>query len=192
MRVIMILWLGGNRMKKLMILGIISASVLFILSCKGAPVPTSSNITQGVEVGNLAPNFQLNDMTGKPVSLSDFRGKVVYLNFWATWWPICQAERSSLQSLYEERQNKDVVLLTIDIIGTRPTETPENLADFMQKNGYTFPVLLDMDRAVTRNYSIKATPTNILIDKNGIIRQVVIGEFPKAALDDALNRLLAN
>ena len=188
----MILWLGVNRVKKLMILGILSASVLFILSCKGAPAPTSSNITQGVEVGNLAPNFQLNDMTGKPVSLSDFRGKVVYLNFWATWWPICQAERSSLQSLYEERQNKDVVLLTIDIIGTRPTETPENLADFMQKNGYTFPVLLDMDRAVTRNYSIKATPTNILIDKNGIIRQVVIGEFPKAALDDALNRLLAN
>ena len=102
------------------------------------------------------------------------------------------AERSSLQSLYEERQNKDVVLLTIDIIGTRPTETPENLADFMQKNGYTFPVLLDMDRAVTRNYSVKATPTNILIDKNGIIQQVVVGEFPKAELDGALNRLLAN
>ena len=72
-------------MKKLAILGILSITILFILSCKGAPAPTSSNITQGVEPGRLAPNFQLNDMTGKLVSLSDFRGKVVYLNFWATW-----------------------------------------------------------------------------------------------------------
>ena len=83
-------------------------------------------------------------------------------------------------------------MLTIDIIGSRPTETPENVADFMQKNGYTFPVLLDLDRAVTKKYSIKATPTNILIDKNGIIQEVRTGAFPsKAALDDSLNKLLS-
>lgn len=60
----------------------------------------------------------------------------------------------------------------------------------MQKNGYTFPVLLDMDRAVTKKYSVKATPTNILIDKNGIIQQIKVGALSKAELDDALNKLL--
>lgn len=83
---------GVIRMKKLTILVMLSISVLFTLSCKGAPappisspVPNASNVTQGLRAGSLAPDFQLNDMTGKLVSLSDFRGKVVYLNFWAVW-----------------------------------------------------------------------------------------------------------
>ena len=82
----------GGSMKKLAVLGILSLSALFLFSCKGAPappisspVPTASNVTQGLRAGSLAPDFQLNDMAGKLVSLSDFRGKVVYLNFWATW-----------------------------------------------------------------------------------------------------------
>ena len=90
-------------MKKLTILGILSLSALFLFSCKGvtdnttqpnmtatsppvsSQVPTASNAPQGIQVGAPAPDFQLNDLSGKQVSLSEFRGKVVYLNFWATW-----------------------------------------------------------------------------------------------------------
>lgn len=85
-----------------------------------------------------------------------------------------------------------MVVLTIDIIGSRATETPANLTDFMQKNSYTFPALLDLDMAVTRSYGIRSTPTNFLIDKNGVIRERLTGGFPsEAAFEESLNKLLA-
>ena len=62
-------------------------------------------------------------------------------------------------------------MLTIDIVGSQQTETPANLADFMKKNNYTFPALADLGMTVTRSYGIKSTPTNFLIDKDGIIRE---------------------
>ena len=80
-------------------------------------------------------------------------------------------------------------MLTVDIIGSRVTETPENLADFMKKNNYTFPVLLDMKREVTRSYGVASTPTNFLIDKKGGIRERQSGAFSEAALDESLRRL---
>ena len=82
-------------------------------------------------------------------------------------------------------------MLTVDIIGSRPTETPANLADFMQKNSYTFPVLLDMNLAATRSYGVASTPTNFLIDKDGVIRERQTGAFSEAALDESLSRLSA-
>ena len=82
-----------------------------------------------------------------------------------------------------------MVLITVDIIGSRPTETPANLADFMQKNKYTFPVLLDLKEAVTKAYGIASTPTNFLIDKDGVIRQRLTGAFPD--FDASLKQLSA-
>lgn len=86
---------GVIQMKKLAILGILSLSALFLFSCKGvtdnttqpvsSQVPTASNASQGIKVGTPAPDFTLNDLTGKQISLSEYQGKVVYLNFWATW-----------------------------------------------------------------------------------------------------------
>jgi peroxiredoxin len=142
-------------------------------------------------IGKPAPDFHLTDMDGKSVSLSDFRGKAVILNFWATWCPFCQAERPTIQQIYQEWQSKGLVVLTIDIINSRTTETPANLADFMQKNGYSFPVLLDENRTATKSYFVIQTPTNVLIDKDGIIREISAGSYPsKAAMEDSLNKIL--
>ncbi|MBI4181299.1 MAG: thiol peroxidase, partial [Chloroflexi bacterium] len=153
--------------------------------------PTATTV-EGNQVGNLAPNFQLNNLAGQPVSLSNLRGKPVLINFWATWCPHCQAERPLIQQISDEWQSKGVVLLTIDIIGSRPTETPANLADFMGGNKYTFPVLLDVNMQVTKSYGIKFTPTNFMIDKDGIIREIRTGPYPsKAVLEESLNQLLA-
>ena len=155
----------------------------------GTPATTT---VQGNQVGNLAPDFQLNNLEGKSVSLSDFRGKTVLLDFWVTWCPHCQAERPLIQQIYDKRQDKDIAVLTIDIIGTRPSETPANLTDFMQKNKYTFPVLLDVNREVTKSYDIKFTPTHFLIDKDGIIREIRTGPYPnEAAFEDSLSQLLS-
>lgn len=154
-------------------------------------LPATSNITQGEQVGNLAPDFQLNNLEGKPVSLSDFRSKPILLNFWTTYCPFCQAERPLMQQIYDEWQSKGLVVLTIDIFGFRATETAENLASFMQSNNYSFPVLLDVNHEVTISYNIRATPTTFLIDKNGIIREVSVGSFSKASLEESLNKLLS-
>ena len=79
----------------------------------------------------------------------------------------------------------------MDIIASKATETPANLAEFMQKNQYTFPVLLDESLRVTRLYGVKSTPTNFLIDKNGVIREMQTGAFAsEAAFEESLNQLL--
>ena len=93
--------------------------------------------------------------------------------------------------MYNEEQSRGLIILTVDIIGSRATETPGNLADFMQTGNYTFPALLDMNMAVTKSYGIKSTPTNFLIDKNGVIRERVTGAFSEASLDESLDRLSA-
>ena len=80
-------------------------------------------------------------------------------------------------------------MLTVDIIGSKPTETPANLADFMQKNKYTFPVVLDINLSATRTYGVKSTPTNFLIDKDGVIRERETGAFSEASLDESLSKL---
>lgn len=151
---------------------------------------TASNITEGLPVGTSAPNFQLQSLDGKTVSLNDLRGQPVMVNFWATWCPFCRAERPTIQQVYDEWKTKGVVVLTIDIIDSRPTETAENAANFMSTNNYSFPVLLDNKMLVTRVYNIKQTPTSFLIDKDGVIREVTVGVYTKATLDASLNQLL--
>src|SRR3989338_635836 len=147
-----------------------------VITTRETSVPTSTAV-QGNQVGNLALDFKLNNLEGKPISLSDFRGKAVLLDFWVTWCPHCQAERPLIQQIYDKSQNKDYVVLTVDILSSRPTETPTNLADFMKTNNYTFPPLLDQGMAVTRSYGVKVTPTHFLIDKNGIIREIRSGPY---------------
>ena len=195
----------------IVMMAVLALSVLSSCGGKAAPAintpppatpnitkPTTSNLTQAATpnpqnemIGKPAPDFQLTDMNGKSVSLSDFRGKAVLLNFWATWCPFCQAERPTLQQIHQEWQSKGLVVLTVDIMNSRTTETPANLVEFMQKNNYSFPVLLDETQIVTKSYIIKQTPTNFLIDKDGIIREITVGAYAsKAAMEDSLNKIL--
>ena len=156
-------------------------------SNKTVPALPASTIPEGVSVNNAAIDFQLQTLAGKTISLKDLRGKPVLLNFWATWCPPCIGEMPSIQLVNYERQGKDVTILTVDIIGSRPTETPATLADFMQKNQYTFPVVLDVNQKVTKSYLVVSIPTTFLIDKDGIIRYKRLGPFEdKAAIDAAL------
>ena len=199
--------------KRFIIIVMMAVLALFVLSSCGGkaapaintPPPVTSNLTKPATpnpaqpqnipqvemIGKMAPDFQLNDMDGKSVSLSDLRGKAVLLNFWATWCPFCQAERPTIQQIHQEWQSKGLVVLTVDILHSRTTETPANLAEFMRKNNYSFPVLLDETQIVTKSYFIKQTPTNFLIDKDGIIREITVGAYSsKAAMEDSLNKIL--
>ncbi len=154
--------------------------------------PSSPVAATGLEVGDLAPDFTLNNLDGQSVSLSDFKGKPVLLNFWATWCPHCREERPLIQEIHEDWLERGLVVLTVDLIGTGSNETPANLSQFMQVNNYSFPVLLDVDGEALRTFNITATPTNFLIDADGIIQGKVVSPFSsKAQLEGSLNNLIS-
>ena len=139
-----------------------------------------------VNVGNAAPDFQVSDLDGKPVSLSDFQGKPILINFWASWCRPCRTEMPYIQQVYEEWSDKGLVVLAINI-GETPSETKE----FMQDYELSFPVLLDIKRLVAQEYNVWSIPTTFFIDKNGIIQAKIIGAFPsKAAIETKLGEII--
>jgi peroxiredoxin/outer membrane lipoprotein-sorting protein len=133
---------------------------------------------QGVE-GTSAGNFTLSDIEGNGVRLSDFRGKVVLLSFWATWCAPCKRELPVLQKIFEER--KDLEILTVD------DESPANIRHFLQENHYDFPALIDQDRTLFKRFAVHFIPTVLVIDQEGVIVHEIVGwEGPQkllAALD---------
>ena len=150
---------------------------------KPAPVPT-----QGFQAGNLAPDFQLADMDGQSVSLSDFRGKTILLNFWASWCGPCRAEMPFIQEVFEDKRWSDngLVILAINL-----GEDPATVKRFMQNNEISFPVLLDIKQNVALEYNIRNIPASFFIDKDGIIRDKVVGAFPsKAEIEGRLGNLV--
>lgn len=124
----------------------------------------------GLERGNFAPDFELETLDGERMKLSDFRGKRVMLNFWATWCPPCRAEIPDMQRFYED---KDVVILAVDLTST---ETDlDNIPEFVEEFGVTFRILLDENDRVATLYEIQPIPTSYLIDSEGIVHNMAVG-----------------
>jgi peroxiredoxin len=138
-------------------------------------------------IGQPAPEFTLTDLDGNSVSLTDFAGKPVLINFWNTGCPPCRNEMPFLQEVYDENKGTtDLVLLTINI-----GESADTVKDFFQDNHLSLPVLLDTDAAVTQRYGMPGIPTTFFIDKDGILKVKVIGGFPtKEAIYSRLNTIV--
>ena len=141
---------------------LILASVLLIAGCSSATP----------QVGKQAPDFQLPNLEGQAISLSDFQGKPVFLNFWATWCPPCRFEMPLIQAIFKESADTGLIVLAIDI-----GEAPSRVKDYIQSGNFSFPVLLDTNQDVALEYNIRAIPTTFLIDKDGIIQVIKVGAF---------------
>ena len=115
----------------------------------------------------FAADFFLQTLDNKNISLSSLKGKIVFLNFWATWCPPCITEMPSIQRLYNNYKNKDFEILAVTQGNSR--ETRSEIDNFIKKNGYTFPVLLDNTGNTNTIYDINGIPTTYIIDKNGEI-----------------------
>ena len=133
-----------------------------------------------VKPGEPAPNFQLRDLNGRVVALSDLRGKVVLLNFWATWCGPCRVEMPAMERLYRAYDRKDFEILAVStdaqgVAVTRP---------FQQENKLTFPILHDADFRVGLSYGARTLPMTFMVDREGIVRQHIFGardwEAPEA------------
>lgn len=124
-----------------------------------------------IQANKKAPDFTLEDMQGNKVSLSDFKGKVVVVNFWATWCPPCIEEMPSMEKLHQKFKGDDFVLLAVNA-----EENSRPLVErFLKKNPYTFPVLLDQDAKVQQMYGVYRFPETIIINRQGEIVTKVLG-----------------
>lgn len=126
-----------------------------------------------------AKDFTLEDLKGSAVSLRDFEGKVIFLNFWATWCPPCRIEMPDMEKLWQKFKDEDFVILAVDL-----RETSEKVSSFIKENGYTFPVLLDSGGEVANTYGITAIPTTYLLDPRGRMVGKALGARDWAS-DDA-------
>ena len=114
-----------------------------------------------------APDFVLDSNTGKPIKLSGYKGKVVMINFWATWCGPCRQEWPLLESIYKQYKNQDFVLLGVNV-----EPDPKPAGEWLKKQPATFPVLYDVKSQVSDLYKVSGMPTTVWVDKKGNLRLV--------------------
>jgi cytochrome c biogenesis protein CcmG/thiol:disulfide interchange protein DsbE len=147
------------------------------------PAPTSYALA-GAEVSGVAPGFTLVDMNGRSVSLADFKGKVVILDFWATWCPPCKREIPDFIKLQSEYGSKGVQIVGIAL------DQPNKVQAFVKDNGMNYPVLLGTDEVAAHYGGVEAIPTTFIIDKHGKIVTKYEGFRSKETFENQIKKLL--
>ncbi|MNZ64481.1 Thiol-disulfide oxidoreductase ResA [compost metagenome] len=140
----------------------------------------------GIQKGDQAPDFELTDVEGNLVQLSDFRGKKVLLNFWATWCPPCKAEMPHMQSFYKDFSD-EVVVLGVNM--TSIDKGMEAIQAFSEEYGLTFPIALDQEGEVMDTYQITAYPTTYVIDQEGMIHAKFVGAIDYEIMKNTVDKM---
>jgi peroxiredoxin len=149
----------------------------------------AAGLGSAVRVGSPAPDFTLLSLAGPPVSLHEQQGKVVLINFWATWCAPCREEMPALQAAYEKLADQGLVVLGVN--WTQADYLPDVEA-FVEALGLTFPILLDSDGTVSEDlYRVLGLPTSVLVGRDGMIRAVRIGVLDLQELEPTLQVFLA-
>jgi peroxiredoxin len=154
------------------------------------PEPPLTHVMAAVNPPRPAPDFGLPDTDGKLHTLSDYRGKVVLLNFWATWCPPCRHEMPSMQTLFQELKDKPFQVLACD-----QQEDGDTVFSFtgLLNPEPTFPILMDSKSSVSKKYGVPGLPTSFLIDKKGNIAYRAVGgrDFGHPAMRALIESLMA-
>jgi thiol-disulfide isomerase/thioredoxin len=171
---------------------IVGSVVLIVLAIGLMIVTRKDTATTAAQTTNTAsvktvPDFTLTGLenTG-PISLSDYRGHFVLLNFWATWCPPCQAELPELQAYYTDYRSKGFVLLGVDV-----AEDPATVSTFLQQRGFDFPVGVDVTGAVHASFGTNSLPLSVLVGPNGeLIKMWRPGAITRSMLEQDVTPLL--
>lgn len=144
-----------------------------------------------------APDFTLVDQNGKTHTLSEYRGKVVFLNFWATWCGPCQRETPDVQALYEKYGENSGDVVVLGVANPKSAKYPRNqdvsreeVVSFLQKNGYDYPVVMDETGAVFNGYGVTAFPTTYMIDRDGNLFGYVPGMLTRSVMEQIVQQTL--
>ncbi len=168
-------------------LATLMGSAWIYVSRDTTPFTGPTPVTTAPYVGNLAPDFTLANLAGESVTLGDFTadgGQPVVLNFWATWCPPCRVEMPYFERVSAKYEGRAAVL------GVNQAESAETISEFATRNGLTYPLLVDRDMKVNNLYGVLNLPTTIFIDKNGVVKEVLVGTISQAVLEDRIEQLL--
>lgn len=135
--------------------------------------------------GDEAPNFELVDLEGNTHRLSDYKGEGVLLNFWGTWCPPCKKEFPAIERQYKNFENEGVHVLAINI-----AQSNLEVQNYINELGLTFPVAIDKNRSVMTTYNVGNLPATILVDKDGVITNIITGEMTEAQIKEHLESIM--
>lgn len=153
---------------------LISLILIFSPSCRKKDTIVNKEAPRPA-VGNRAPLFTLIDIDGNNVSLSDFKGKVVVIDFWTTWCSWCKETTQELEKLHRDYKDADAVILGISM--DSGGNAVQKVKDFARKNNLTYPMLMD-DGGTSKSYEVNKIPTTFILDRNHIIKKILPGYLP--------------
>jgi cytochrome c biogenesis protein CcmG, thiol:disulfide interchange protein DsbE len=156
-------------LKLLKFLSVVLPIFLLVFACKEKPEKSSLP-----KLGTAAIDFNCQDLKGQTWSLDKIRGKVVLLRFWADWCPYCRYEMPVIDKYYRKLNKEGFLVLAVNV-----KQSPEVALAFTAQLDITFPIPLDPDGEMAKRYGVYAIPTNFLIDRQGVIREILIGEVFK-------------
>lgn len=132
-------------------------------------VDESLDVDAGIEIGQKAPNFELTSLSGETFKLSDYKGQMVMLNFWASWCPPCRVEMPHMETYYQQfKEEHNIEILAVNMT-TLERGSEEKVPEFVDKHGLTFPVLMDKKGEVKDLYDVMIYPTTYIINAKGIV-----------------------
>ena len=155
--------------------------LFFSISC-GLSLPDTNY--DSLKVGNAAPDFSLSSASDTLITLSSFRGKIVMVNFWASWCGPCKAEMPAVQQVSAKYAGDLIVL------GVNDEDTLGTIRDFAQQFELTFPLLLDSTGDVSVQYKIRAYPTTFFVDREGVIFHIAVGSMEQSTIEEVLKEKL--
>jgi cytochrome c biogenesis protein CcmG/thiol:disulfide interchange protein DsbE len=147
---------------------------------------TASASGPAPRVGREAPDFRVQTLDGQEVQLSDFRGRPVWINFWATWCPPCRAESPDIEAVYKEKQDEGLVILALSI-----GEDAGTVSGYAERTDVTFTIGLDQGTDIAATYRIVGIPTHYFVDSDGILRDWRIGSMSKETMEKKVDAILS-
>lgn len=160
------------------ILGVLLVALVFA-------VYTSFAKPNEIKVGDKAPNFSLQSLEGQSMTLADLKGKGVILNFWGSWCEPCRNEMPDLEKAWLANKDQNIV-----IVGVNVGESEVSAEQFVRQVKTTFPILMDKQKEVTKVYNIGRMPTTFYIDQDGIVRDIMIGQWNEKSINSKLEKII--
>jgi thiol-disulfide isomerase/thioredoxin len=180
-------------MRKIVMLLILVLMLVFLPSCgkdseKPVETPTEdAENTEEVQEIMYAPDFELMDLDGNMVKLSDLKGKNLIINFWATWCPYCIDEMPDLQKLHDKYKNDDFMVLAVNV-----REKESKAREYLEENNIKLPVLLDIEGTASYEYGANSIPLSVAVNKNGIIVTGRLGMMTYDEMESMYKLILEN